>query len=62
MGIDVIHLVWINVGVGQSNSHAARRAFAIGWWRGHVVGVATHAKACDLGMDVGTSAANSNRL
>ncbi|MCY1415236.1 hypothetical protein D9M71_307100 [compost metagenome] len=51
VGIDVLHLLRIQPGIAQGILHAACGTFAGLRRRGHVVGVAAHAEADQLGID-----------
>src|SRR5690606_14421576 len=51
VGVDVADLRGIDAGVADGGHHAARRALAVLARGGHVVGVATHAEAGELGID-----------
>ncbi len=51
MGVDVLHLVGIQVGIAQGIDHGESGAVAVLGGRGDVVGIPAHAKADELGVD-----------
>ena len=53
MRIEVLHLIGIDAGIFQGHGHGAARAIHVG--RGHVEGIAGHAKTDNFGVNPGAA-------
>ena len=55
MGIDVLNLIEIEPGITYGVCHAARGPGTVCRRRGHMVGITTHTKANQFGINVRTT-------